>query len=72
MTVYKHILLATDLTKSMGNVLSSAKDMQETFSAKLSIVHVVDNLPPLVLETPAFAFGHNSISNFESYPYVAK
>jgi universal stress protein A len=41
---YKHILLAADFSDHGENVANRAKDLADKFQAKLSIVHVMDNL----------------------------
>jgi universal stress protein A len=41
---YKHILLAADFSAHGENVANRAKDLADKFQAKLSIVHVMDNL----------------------------
>jgi len=42
---YKHILLAADFTDHGIDVAAKAKELAEANQARLSIVHVVDNLP---------------------------
>lgn len=42
---YKHILLAVDFFEQSEIVINRAKDLADCFKAKLSIIHVVDNLP---------------------------
>lgn len=42
---YKHILVAADFTDHGDDVVKRAKDLAEKYQAKLSIIHVVDNLP---------------------------
>jgi universal stress protein A len=42
---YKHILLAVDFYEHCEAVANRAKDLANRFQAKLSIIHVVDNLP---------------------------
>lgn len=42
---YKHILLAVDFFEKDDIVVSRAKDLADKFQAKLSIIHVVDNMP---------------------------
>lgn len=42
---YKHILVAADFTDHGVDVVKRAKDLAEKYQAKLSIIHVVDNLP---------------------------
>lgn len=41
---YKHILLAADFSEHGETVANRAKDLAEHYQAKLSIVHVMDNL----------------------------
>ena len=45
MNAYKHILLAADFSDHGEMVASRAKDLAEKYQAKLSIIHIVDNLP---------------------------
>ncbi len=42
---YKHILVAADFTDHGEDVVKRAKDLAGKYQAKLSIIHVVDNLP---------------------------
>ncbi|WAK01925.1 universal stress protein [Methylobacter sp. YRD-M1] len=42
---YKHILLAADFSIHGEEVARRAKDLADKYQAKLSVVHVVDNLP---------------------------
>lgn len=44
MESYKHILLAADFSEHGEAVAYRAKDLAEKYRAKLSIVHVMDNL----------------------------
>jgi universal stress protein A len=44
MESYKHILLAADFSEHGEAVANRAKDLAEKYQAKLSIVHVMDNL----------------------------
>ncbi|MCX7096044.1 MAG: universal stress protein [Methylobacter sp.] len=44
MESYKHILLAADFSEHGSAVADRAKDLVEKYQAKLSIVHVMDNL----------------------------
>lgn len=44
MESYKHILLAADFSDHGEAVATRAKDLSERYQAKLSIVHVMDNL----------------------------
>lgn len=45
MSHYRHILLATDFSKQGDYVADKAKVLADTHQAKLSIVHVIDNIP---------------------------
>ena len=45
MTSYQHILLAVDFSEQCLEIGLRAKDLSERYHAKLSIVHVADNLP---------------------------
>ena len=44
MESYKHILLAADFSEHGEAVANRAKDLADKYQAKLSIVHVMDNL----------------------------
>lgn len=43
--MYKHILLATDLSEDMGYLLEKTMHMRDYTGAKLSLIHVVEPLP---------------------------
>jgi universal stress protein A len=45
MTGYQHILLATDFAKCSQRVAQRARDLANLYHARLSLLHVVDNLP---------------------------
>ncbi|TAN65552.1 MAG: universal stress protein [Methylobacter sp.] len=45
MGAYQHILLAVDYSGHGDTVIRRAKDLAEKYQAKLSIVHVLDNIP---------------------------
>jgi universal stress protein A len=47
MSNYKHILMAVDFTKSGEQVLAKALDIAERNNAKLSMLHVVEYMPPV-------------------------
>ena len=49
METYKHILLAADFSEHGDIVAERAKDLADQYQAKLSIIHVMDNL--LVTDT---------------------
>jgi len=44
MESYKHILLAADFSEHGETVANRARDLADKYQAKLSIVHVMDNL----------------------------
>lgn len=45
MSGYKHILLATDFSAHDDVVAERAKELQSLYQAKLSLVHVTENMP---------------------------
>jgi len=45
MNNYKHILLAADFSEHGQRVSERANDLARRYQARLSIIHVVDNLP---------------------------
>jgi universal stress protein A len=45
MTDYQHILLAVDYSVDNDYLANKAKDLAERYQAKLSILHVLDNIP---------------------------
>ncbi len=45
MAIYRHILLAADFSEHGKEVACKAKQLAELNNARLSLVHVVDNLP---------------------------
>lgn len=45
MANYKHVLLAVDFSEHGNEVAKKAKEIADRNQAKLSVVHVVDNLP---------------------------
>lgn len=45
MAAYQHILLAVDYSGHNDTVARRAKDLAEKYQAKLSIIHVLDNIP---------------------------
>lgn len=42
---YQHILLAVDFSDQCEAIVSRARELADKYQAKLSMVHVVDNLP---------------------------
>ena len=49
---YRHILLAVDFSEHGNHVIRKAKHLAGIFQAKLSIIHVLDNIP-----MPDMAYG---------------
>ena len=47
MSDYTHILMAIDFTKSADQVLAKARDIAQRNNAKLSLLHVVEYMPPV-------------------------
>jgi len=45
MDAYQHILLAVDYSEHEDRVARRAKDLAKKYQAKLSIIHVLDNIP---------------------------
>lgn len=43
--MYQHILLAVDLTEISSLLVAKAKELADTFQAKLSVIHVVEPIP---------------------------
>lgn len=46
MSTYKHILVPTDFSDHSKRAVKTALELGKIFSARLSVVHVVDYLPP--------------------------
>ena len=47
MSDYTHILLAIDFSTSANQVLAKARDIAQRNNAKLSLLHVVEYMPPV-------------------------
>ncbi len=45
MGAYQHILLAVDYSEQSSTVAERAKQLAEKYQAKLSLIHVLDNIP---------------------------
>lgn len=45
MGAYQHILLAVDFSEHGDTVARRAKNLAEKYQAKLSVIHVLDNIP---------------------------
>jgi len=46
MSTYKHILVATDFSDDSRHAAERALELSKTLGAKLSVIHVVDYVPP--------------------------
>jgi len=47
MANYTHILVAIDFSDSASKILKKAKELAQTNEAKLSLLHIVEYLPPI-------------------------
>jgi len=47
MTQYTHILVAIDFSDSAGSVLNKAKEIAKRNNARLSLLHIVEYMPPI-------------------------
>ncbi|MGZ8137563.1 MAG: universal stress protein [Methylococcaceae bacterium] len=45
MSTYQHILLAVDYSEHCDTVAAKARQLADTFQAKLTMIHVLDNIP---------------------------
>ncbi len=45
MTIYKHVLVATDLSQENQLIIERGVDLAKLFSAKISFLHVIEPLP---------------------------
>lgn len=45
MSAYQHVLLAVDYSEHGDTVAQKAKRLAEKYQAKLSVIHVLDNIP---------------------------
>ena len=45
MTMYKHIVIATDLTAENDDVVKKAIEIAKVFGAKVSMAHIIEPLP---------------------------
>ena len=50
MNDYTHILVAVDFSSSAGQVLTKARDIAQRNNARLSLLHVVEYMPPVDYE----------------------
>jgi len=47
MSDYKHILVAIDFSKSAEQILNKAREISDRNKAKLTLLHIVEYLPPI-------------------------
>jgi len=47
MKAYKNVLIAIDFSESANQVIDRALEIAKQTNAKVSLLHVVDHLPPL-------------------------
>jgi universal stress protein A len=45
-TIYRHILLAVDFEPESEPVVARARSLRDLFSARLSLLHVIEHVPP--------------------------
>jgi len=57
--MYKHILLATDLTEASQKTAQAAMNLAKDFGAKLSVVHVVEPIP-------SYSYGYIGTADIEA------
>lgn len=53
MSTYKHILVPTDFSEHSKRAVTKALELGKIFDAQLSVVHVVDYLPPAYITSRA-------------------
>ncbi|TFH47353.1 MAG: universal stress protein [Lysobacterales bacterium] len=53
MSTYKHILVPTDFSEHSKRAVKKALELGKLFDARLSVVHVVDYLPPTYISAQA-------------------
>lgn len=53
MPAYKHILIPTDFSDHSRRAVEKALELSKLFDARLSVVHVVDYLPPSFISAQA-------------------
>jgi len=51
-TIYRHILLAVDFEPESEPVVARARSLRDLFGARLSLLHVVEHVPPAVEYMP--------------------
>ena len=58
MTMYRHVLIAVDLTKENDAVVEKAVNLAKLFGAKISMAHIVEPLP-------GYGYAYIGIADFE-------
>ena len=53
MSMYKHILVPTDFSEHSRRAAEKAANLRKIFDARLSVVHVVNYLPPTFISSQA-------------------
>jgi universal stress protein A len=51
-TIYRHILLAADFEPESEPVVARARALRDLFGARLSLLHVIEHVPPAVEYMP--------------------
>jgi universal stress protein A len=59
MSIYRHLLVAVDLTKENDVVLEKAVELARLFGAKISIAHIIEPLP-------GYGYAYIGVADFES------
>lgn len=62
MSMYQHILLATDLGEESKNVAQRAVELAKQFSCQLSVIHTIEPIP---------AYGYPEVTELRS-PFIDK
>ncbi len=60
----KHILFATDLSENANRAFSHAMGMAHVFSAKLTILHVLEKIPPNAEMLIVATLGYRNVDEF--------
>lgn len=59
MSVYRHLLIAVDLTKENDIVVEKAIELARLFGAKVSMAHIIEPLP-------GYGYAYIGVADFES------
>lgn len=57
--MYRHLLVAVDLTKENDIVVEKAVELAKLFDAKISLVHIIEPLP-------GYGYAYIGVADFES------